>query len=138
MYHTFILPNVWSCLKIHVARVHKFKCDQCELTFKNRECLERHKEAKATLLNIDPTISPDKNMKLGILRNDEVCFAISDQMLNNKLLLLHSWGCWTREEHSCIDLPSEEVLENEFVVLNDNESNTRHTDIGTSAWLAAT
>ena len=30
-------------LKIHVARIHNFKCDQCEVTFKNGECLERHK-----------------------------------------------------------------------------------------------
>ena len=70
-------------------------------------------------------------MKLGILRSDEVCFAIFDQILNNKLLLLHSWSCWSRGKHSCIDLPPEEVLENECVVLNDSEYNTRHTDIGT-------
>ena len=69
--------------------------------------------------------SNDKDMKVDMIRNDEACLAVFEQVLHNKLLVLHSWSCWNREEHSCADL-----LEKDLVI-NDRELNTRHTDIGT-------
>ena len=110
-------------LKIHITRTHKSKCEECELTFKDEDCLNRHLDGKQLISNIDPHVSPDKALKLKMLRKDEKCLVIHDEMLNQNLLQLHSWSCWSREEHSCQDLPPENVL------VYPHHS-TKHTDIG--------
>ena len=110
-------------LKIHIGRIHKLKCGDCDLNFQDEECLHRHMSAKTLLSNIDPQISPDETMRIEILRNDETCLVILDQTLNNNLLQLHCWSCWSREVRYCPDLPPESVL-------NDAHYNGRHTDIG--------
>ena len=107
-------------LKIHIARMHKVKCDECELEFKNKECLKRHKEIKTTISNIEPHLSPDGSMKLDILKHDEVCLVVTDQQ-SKKLLFLHCWSCWIRATHSCLELPPEGF---------DKEARPQHTDIG--------
>ena len=47
-------------LKIHIGRVHKLKCEDCDQNFQDEECLQRHKSAKKILANIDPHLSPFK------------------------------------------------------------------------------
>ena len=111
-------------LKIHIGRVHKLKCENCEQNVQDEDCLQRHKSAKKVLANIDPHLSPDETMKLEILRNDESCLVILDAILNTNLLQLHCWSCWSRDDHSCPDLPPESVSDEQ------PRYNTRHTDIG--------
>ena len=68
-------------------------------------------------------------MRLEMIRIDESCLAIVDH-LQNKLILLHSWSYWTKEEdYSCSEPPQEEVFENKFL-LKDEKNQTKHTDLG--------
>ena len=105
------------------------KCDQCDKTFKNKKSLNRHIQAKVTISNIDPTISPNKDMNIDILKSDESCLVVCDSLERKKLLVLHSYECWTRKEHSCDYLPPE-APEKESV-LRDPElgSLILHTEI---------
>ena len=68
-------------------------------------------------------------MKLDIFKADEGCFAIYDKKSSAKLLMLHDYGCWSREKRSCEDLPPENALKTDFASIDANKS--LHTDIGT-------
>ena len=81
------------------------------------------------LLNIEPTSSPENKLKLDKLRADEKSFAIFDQSSDEKLMILHDNGCWTRSEHSCEYLPPESALQ-QIESASIGPSNTLHLDIG--------
>jgi hypothetical protein len=95
-------------LKVHMGKQHTYKCDSCALGFNNKESLNRHREAKSILSNIDPFESPDHSKKLIIGEKDETCLDVFDNLLDKNVALLHSDECWGRHGHSCKVLPDDE------------------------------
>ena len=116
-------------LKIHLSKVHKNKCDQCGKTFTNKKSLNRHIQAKVTFSNIDPTNSPKKDMNIEILKSDESCLVVFDSLERNKLIVLHSFECWSRKEHSCAYLPPEALEKDSVLKDPDLNALTLHTEI---------
>ena len=63
-------------LKVHIARKHKIKCDECRITFQDDDCKNRHMETEQILENIG---GKKKNgMQLKCFKLDEKCLGIFD------------------------------------------------------------
>ena len=94
-------------LAIHISKVQKKKCDECGMRFECKDKLERHMKAKKLYSVIDPKSSPDKEMKLDFLQNDETCLVVYGPLGLRRFLVLHSSECWSRVNQSCYCLPPE-------------------------------
>ena len=96
-------------LKIHKAKAHKYKCEECNAFFGNDDKLARHKLADATLANLDETYSEDYGLLINQHLSDEKCLGVFNTINprddNQPVLFLHSPECWDRSVHTCPDLP---------------------------------
>ena len=68
-------------------------------------------------------------MKLELLKSDESCFVVIDSLEMKKLLVLHSYDCWSRLEHSCDALPPEATEKNSVLKDPTMKSTILHTEI---------
>ena len=113
-------------LKIHKSKTHKDKCDDCEVSFLNKEQLERHKLAHVTLVNIEENSSEEFGLEIHQYQKDENCLGIYDLLKQRDdelpVLFLHSQECWTRSSHSCYDLPVDSDCHNDDGALVDHNT----------------
>ena len=103
-------------LKIHVSKMHKYNCDECEKSFEHRDQLERHRSAKEILSNISVTHNDELNLVIKKHLDNEMCLGIfSTQKPRDDFLpsvFLHSSMCWDRSGHTCPDLPEDLEADN--------------------------
>ena len=107
-------------LRIHVGKMHHFKCDQCDETFTRRSCLEKHKNCKEILKLIKNPTNGD--FKIGKFRRDETCIGIFSDKIRNQndlgvpVIFLHSMECWQDTGLSCPELSPDHKPDERVVV----------------------
>ena len=107
-------------LKVHKARKHRIKCDECKISFQDEDCLKRHLETKQILENIDGKDKAD--MKVKSFKLDEKCLGIfaTEKDEINPFMILHSDDCWYRSGHPCSDLPVDTEVQVDTTTITHN------------------
>ena len=114
---------IFEHTKIHKTKIHKNKCEVCDVHFENQKQLERHMLSDATLAHITEISSEEFGFEIKHYHNDECCLGVVNLTKQREdkspVLFLHCQECWGKSFHCCEDLPEPGDYENDYGALVD-------------------